>query len=311
MGSPLFQPTLPPVVDSFSVIVPVFNLVQNRDHLVLHGSHFAFEQRPQRGNGDHRQVILQTLNSIDASIDFFRTNYPFSQQVEFDLVIVDDGSSDATLETINPWVKARSYCQLISYPRNLGVAAARNTGVSMARGQALFFCDGDDLFFREHIYWAFSVLNQPIPAGSDSNQPEYFGAVKTKVHTADPLHPHWQQAIANTLVLNLCLRRELHEFIQGFPEDEVFKTFPYGGEDLAYNTWVRQFCHVAQLDQTTVEYIRYPGSQFDRQLAKFQTAPGEYQDHLSTAAQAQQRQIAELIQNRLVDLQAKLADRQP
>jgi glycosyltransferase involved in cell wall biosynthesis len=287
MGSLLFQPTLPPIIDSFSVIVPMFNLVQNRDC----------------------QVILQTLNSIDASIDFFQANYPFSQQVEFDLVIVDDGSVDATLETINPWVKDRSYCQLISYPRNLGVAAARNTGVSMARGQALFFCDGDDLFFREHIYWAFNVLNQPISAEPD--QPEYFGAVKTKVHTADSLHPHWQQAIANTLVLNLCLRRELHDFIQGFPEDEVFRTFPYGGEDLAYNTWLRQFCHVAQLDQTTVEYIRYPGSQFDRQFAKFQTAPGEYQDHLSATAQGQQQQIAELIQNRLVDLQAKLSDRQP
>ncbi len=279
-----FKSTAPPIITSFSVIVPVFNLVQNRS----------------------APVILQTLDSIAASIDFFYAHYPYSQQVEFDLVIVDDGSRDATLETISPWVKACSYCQLISYPGNLGAAAARNMGVSLARGQALFFCDGDDRFLPEHIYWAFSVLNQPIPTGSDANQPEYFGAVKTKIQTADVLHPHWQQAIANTLVLNLCLRREVHDFIQGFPEDEVFRTFPYGGEDLAYNTWLRQFCHVAQIDQTTVEYLRYPGSQFDRQLAKFQTAPGEYQDLLSPSEQQQQRAIAEIIQSRLVDLQAKL-----
>jgi glycosyltransferase involved in cell wall biosynthesis len=268
------------------VIVPVFNLVQDR------GS----------------QVILQTLDSIAASIDFFRANYPYSQQVEFDLVIVDDGSCDTTLETISAWAKDRSYCQLISYPRNLGAAAARNTGVSLTRGQALFFCDGDDRFLPEHIYWGFSILNQPIPARSNSNQPEYFGAVKTKIRTADCLHPHWQQAIANTLVLNLCLRREVHDFIQGFPEDEVFRTFPSGGEDLAYNTWLRKFCHVAQVDQTTVEYIRYPGSQFDRQLTKFQTALGEYQDLLSPSEQEQQRAIATIIQNRLEQLQAKLTN---
>jgi hypothetical protein len=126
-----------------------------------------------------------------------------------------------------------------------------------------------------------------------------------------PFIPQLFDAQPNTLVLNLCLRREVHDFIQGFPEDELFRTFPYGCEDLAYNTWLQQFCHVAQVDQTTVEYIRYPGSQFDRQLIKFQTAPGKYQELLSPSEQQQQQAIAEIIQNRLGQLQTKLAKDSP
>lgn len=281
--SPLLQHTHSPIISSFSVIVPVFNIIESRGKV----------------------VILETLDSIAASIDYFQSHYPHSPQVEFDLVIVDDGSTDTSLEVLTAWAQSKSYCQLISYPGNLGVAAARNIGVNLSRGQALFFCDADDLFLPEHIYLGFTVLNHPIPS-STNRPPEYFGAVRTKIQVAETLHPHWQQALENTLVLNLCLRRELHQFIQGFPEDQVFKSFPYGGEDLAYATWLQQFCHLARVDQTTVQYKRYPNSQFDRQLVKFQTAPEEYQEALSPLAQQQQQQIGELIHQRLNNLQQKL-----
>jgi glycosyltransferase involved in cell wall biosynthesis len=283
MASPILGSIHPPIIPSLAVIVPVFNIVQSRGE----------------------PVILQTLESIAASIDYFRDHYPFSAEVEAELVLVDDGSTDGSLAVLTPWAQSRKDCQLVSYAQNLGAAAARNTGVSLSKGQALFFCDADDLFLPEHIYWGFTVLNHPIRPTSD-RPPDYFGAVRTKIRVADPLHPHWQQALENTLVLNLCVRRELHQFVQGFPEDQVFKTFPYGGEDLAYATWLQQFCHLARVDQTTVEYRRYPGSQFDRQLGKFQAAPGEYTESLSLEHQQQLLEIGELIQQRQQALQQKL-----
>lgn len=61
----------------------------------------------------------------------------------FEVVLVDDGSQDATREV---GLSFRSRLPLrYSYQRNAGLAAARNHGVFMARGEVLLFLDDDDL----------------------------------------------------------------------------------------------------------------------------------------------------------------------
>ncbi|HCP46856.1 MAG TPA: hypothetical protein DIU15_12490 [Deltaproteobacteria bacterium] len=56
----------------------------------------------------------------------------------FEVLIVDDGSSDRTAETPLP----QGY-RLLHHERNRGAAAARNTGARAARGQVLLFVDVD------------------------------------------------------------------------------------------------------------------------------------------------------------------------
>ena len=36
------------------------------------------------------------------------------------------------------------------------------------------------------------------------------------------LHPHWQVAIEDTSPMNLCVRREAHVFLGGFPDGALF-----------------------------------------------------------------------------------------
>jgi len=76
---------------------------------------------------------------------------------DFELIVVDDGSTDATSDIIDSYNGAFRYiCQ-----RHRGVSAARNTGISHAKGTFVAFLDSDDLwlpkklsaqvdFFREH-----------------------------------------------------------------------------------------------------------------------------------------------------------------
>ncbi len=236
--------------------------------------------------------IIRTLESIDASITYFHTQHDVERNVYAELIVVDEGSSDRTLTLLAEFGRDKPYFQVIKHFRSLGSGAARNTGVKIARGDIIFFCDGDDLMFKEHIYLCFMLLNhQPqsaeaalktlqVTVGKTSYPlmlpPHPIGVVRTGVQIADSLHPHWKAAIENTLPLNLCLRRDCHEFVEGFPEAPVYKQI--GCEDVSYTLWLSKFFKVLKVEIETVEYIRYPGNNLDRQLKKFQTPPDQYQD---------------------------------
>lgn len=65
----------------------------------------------------------------------------FSQtRLPDEVLVVDDGSTDATGELVSRFPKAR----LLRLPRNQGAAHARNEGVRCARGDFIAFLDSDD-----------------------------------------------------------------------------------------------------------------------------------------------------------------------
>jgi hypothetical protein len=66
---------------------------------------------------------------------------------DFELVVVDDGSTDGTGETLAALGDRIRYV----WQENAGVAAARNTGVEMARGRIVAFLDSDDRWLPEHL----------------------------------------------------------------------------------------------------------------------------------------------------------------
>jgi glycosyltransferase involved in cell wall biosynthesis len=66
---------------------------------------------------------------------------------DFEVVVVDDGSSDAT------GAIAASFPDPVRVIRqeNAGVAAARNCGIAEARGELIAFCDADDVLLPSHL----------------------------------------------------------------------------------------------------------------------------------------------------------------
>lgn len=67
---------------------------------------------------------------------------------DYELIVVDDGSTDATLAVLAPY---RDRLQVLRHPRRRGVSAARNTGARKARGEWLAFLDSDDLWLPEKL----------------------------------------------------------------------------------------------------------------------------------------------------------------
>lgn len=238
--------------------------------------------------------IIPTLDSIAASIDYFYEHYPAdAPPVEAEVLVVNEGSRDRTAERVTQFIQDKPAFKLIHHTRSLGAGTARNTGAKLSNGDILLFCDGDDLFFKEHVYLCVQALNHaPQTAGEKASfqlltreqtytieLPNYkAGVVKTGVYTQDPLHPYWKVAVENTLPQNLAIRRECHDFLEGFPEAPIYKQI--GCEDVAYAQWISTFFKVFKINIDTVEYIRYPGNNFDRQLKKFQTPPDQYHEDM-------------------------------
>jgi len=67
----------------------------------------------------------------------------------FELIVVDDGSSDNTEEVVATFADPRVY--YLRHEENRGAAAARNTAIKTARGEHIAFLDSDDEWLPEKL----------------------------------------------------------------------------------------------------------------------------------------------------------------
>lgn len=225
-----------------------------------------------------------TLDSIRESMAFFAEHHPRSSEISGEVVVVDDGSTDGTPDIVREVGNRDPRVRQATHHRSFGIGPARNTGVRMSSGDVLFFCDGDDFFLPHHIFVGFSILDSAASATATTADairlrigtlghlalPPMcsFGAVRTGVRLADPVLPEWRMVIQQTIAQCLCVRRECHDWIEGFPEALVYKLIG-GCEDGAYAMALNMFFRVGFIDLETVEYVRRPGNSLDRQMLRF------------------------------------------
>lgn len=83
--------------------------------------------------------------------------------VRWELVVVDNGSTDGTREFLERWSRAADHPVVVTTEPRQGLSAARNAGVRAARGELLAFVDDDCLV--EHAWMrALTTAHDASPA---------------------------------------------------------------------------------------------------------------------------------------------------
>jgi glycosyltransferase involved in cell wall biosynthesis len=119
------SPVSPQLEPTFSVVVPAFNAERTIAATV-------------------RSVLMQTRS-------------------DFELLVVDDGSTDTTAERVEE-LAGDPRVRLLRQP-NSGVAIARNTGIAAARGRYVSFLDSDDLWLPSYLETMGAALDAHDDAG--------------------------------------------------------------------------------------------------------------------------------------------------
>ena len=107
-------------------------------------------------NGD--RFLTETLESV------------FNQDYQpFEVIVVDDGSTDRTAEIVRSFEEARYI-----YQPNQGHAIAKNTGIAAAGGEFIAFLDADDLWTPNKLSAQVGLLLTNPEAGYAIAMQRYF-----------------------------------------------------------------------------------------------------------------------------------------
>ncbi|QTB98588.1 glycosyltransferase family 2 protein [Alcaligenes sp. SORT26] len=95
-------------------------------------------------------IVMPAFNAV-STLSASVASVQQQDHSSWELFIIDDGSTDKTLDLILEYEAQDPRIKLIQQPFNQGVAAARNAGIKAAQGRYLAFLDSDDLWLPEKL----------------------------------------------------------------------------------------------------------------------------------------------------------------
>jgi glycosyltransferase involved in cell wall biosynthesis len=154
------------------------------------------------------QTILETITSVQQQT--------FS---DFELIVINDGSTDRTLELLNTVKDAR--LKIFAYP-NGGVSVARNRGITQASGEFIAVLDADDLWTADKLELQLAALQQHPEAGVAYSWAYYMDEQGTSSQPSEPVYFQgnvYAQLLVNDFVVscsNCLIRRQAVESVGEF-----------------------------------------------------------------------------------------------
>jgi len=174
------------------------------------------------------------------------------QPGEMEVIVVDDGSSDNTVETLSqrhdPFL-----LRIIRNEKSAGPAAARNRGAAAAQGEILGFLDSDIIVDPEWWHQAAPYFADPSVAGVEgmTTPPPGSDLPTPFIHVVANLKG------GNYLTCNIFYRKQVFLQVGGF--DERFIRANREDSDLAFSLIEKGF-HIVFEPKCKVEHPLFPSS---------------------------------------------------
>lgn len=133
-------------------------------------------------------VVIPAYN-IESYIECCITSVTDQDFDDFEVIVVDDGSTDSTASIITACASLHPRIKQISLPLNGGLGNARNLGIEASSGEYIVFLDGDDVLkegalrrFTKRLNEAQNpdVLLYDFEISYHSSHPRFSGGVERK-----------------------------------------------------------------------------------------------------------------------------------
>lgn len=103
-------------------------------------------------------VVIPCYNS-ESTIEMTLDSVANQIYKDFEIILVDDGSSDNTKQRIEAFFKNKNIAYKYIYQTNRGVSAARNRGIREAQGEYIAFLDSDDMWHPQKLEMVSNILS--------------------------------------------------------------------------------------------------------------------------------------------------------
>lgn len=230
-------------------------------------------------------VIVPVYNSeeyIGTTLDSI-INQDFKS---FELIVIDDGSTDNSLEIINRKLSESTISYRVIHQENSGVSSARNRGIDAANGEYLVFIDADDYVTGNHLselyngQTDFSLIQFIKKDGDNSSSPHHFSAelmscddfIKKELNMEMPFN-FWQLMYKSSLVNGNGIRFN-PDLVYGEDIDFALRTLVFGSEMAISNEATYYYIQHSESTINTTEFRRFEVIEIFENLAEFYRGQG-------------------------------------
>ena len=210
-------------------------------------------------------IIMPAYNA-ENRIDTAISSIAAQTMPSWELLIVDDCSTDKTADIVNKWAQDDKRISLITLEQNSGPGYAKNLGMSKASGTYITFCDSDDWLDKD----AFAILSNYGKETSDAIVAGYYRDIcdmENKVLERNPVQAEaWECNQKNEIIKGIVALDKARLFSFAWNKlyrSEVIRKHKICfsdkkfGEDYDFNIDFFSHCEsIKVLDQTFYHYIK-------------------------------------------------------
>lgn len=193
------------------------------------------------------RFIEQTINTV------LRQTYK-----KWELILVDDKSTDNSIKIINKYIQENNNIKLIQNENNSGAAVSRNKGIDAAKGEYIAFLDADDLWKKDKLEKQLKFMKEKKCAFSFTgyefaNEEGIGNGKRVKV----PYAINYKQALKNTTISTITVMLDMKKFSK---KDDIYMPNIKSEDTACWWKILKNIDKAYGLEEVTAYYRRTQGT---------------------------------------------------